>query len=393
MAMRSLAEHLQHRLATRAEDLSHTWLDAIVDRLPEAPRRVFPTRTLLNQMPEVLRRLVRVLDGGPSPATDTFVLQEVERLTELRRRQGYSLAELFSEFEALRHVLVDAFQVEMEAYAGSKDVVEAIDLSRRLFTGIDDLFTIASRCYAELRSDDRSQRAHLLERFANVIDHEMRNRTNFVALEVQLALEHLDAGEIDGAREVLRHAAAALQTVDPDGLGTLVASVLREDEGDDDPRTRGLGTVVGRAVADLDDYARHHGVELELGAEMPDFQVESGRLRLALFCLLAGIIRFSDGAGISRKVTIRGELREAMGRIEIRHDGSGISSTIRDDILGAAQVSSATQESPGFALIVARDAIEQLGGRLLHRLTEDGEPLYAVEIPAPEPELAISARE
>ena len=388
--MSELTRHLGSRLDERAQDLALAWLDVIVEGLSEEPHRVFPTQTLLNRIPEVLKRLARSLSDRSALSQDDFVVGELRKLVELRRLQGYALSEIVTEFDTLARIFFDAIVEELAEHRDA-DALEVIELARSANLRFAEISRVATSCFVELQADDRSDRARLLNAYGRLLSHELRNRANTAGLQIQLALEALQAGDTGSAEQSLRAAKGAVEHVIASGFDSLAATALQRHEAPANSRRQSLRALVGELAGDLDDYARHYGVKIEVLPDFPDLQVEAGRLQLALACLIGGAIRFPGSTDDGRRIEILGRSHAGLARIEIRHDGSGISRELHSAVLGAAQVASVTGESPGVGLVVARDAIEQVGGKLTFEISSGERPTYVIEIPEPTPELEVAA--
>src|SRR4051812_34940900 len=93
----ALETYLGAELHRRSSELTRLWLDRLVARLDVAPRRVFPSSTLLNHMPEVLKAISQYLCSNGEVGTKV-VHDELDKLARLRRDQGYDIDEILAEF-------------------------------------------------------------------------------------------------------------------------------------------------------------------------------------------------------------------------------------------------------------------------------------------------------
>src|SRR5215207_443496 len=97
----SLEIHLGTELHRRSRELTRAWLDRLLERLNVHPRRVFPSETLLNHIPEVLKAISDYLCSGGDLGSERIVRDELTKLARLRREQGYDIDEILAEFEIL----------------------------------------------------------------------------------------------------------------------------------------------------------------------------------------------------------------------------------------------------------------------------------------------------
>lgn len=69
----ALEAHLGGELHRLSAELTRLWLDRLTARLDVHPRRIFPSDTLLNDMPEVLRAVSDYLCSGGDIGAEQFV--------------------------------------------------------------------------------------------------------------------------------------------------------------------------------------------------------------------------------------------------------------------------------------------------------------------------------
>jgi len=112
----ALEAHLGAELHRRSAELTRLWLDRLAERLDVAPRRIFPSSTLLNHMPEVLRAISQYLCSGGDLAAEMHVREELDKLARLRREQGYDIDEILAELEILGQILYDALREEARGF-------------------------------------------------------------------------------------------------------------------------------------------------------------------------------------------------------------------------------------------------------------------------------------
>src|SRR5215470_12354791 len=108
----ALEAHLGTELHRRSAELTALWLSRLIERLDVAPRRIFPSSTLLNHIPDVLRAVSSYLCSGGDLGAEEAVRDELSKLARLRREQGYDIDEILVEFEILGEILYDALREE-----------------------------------------------------------------------------------------------------------------------------------------------------------------------------------------------------------------------------------------------------------------------------------------
>lgn len=370
----ALETHLGTELHRRSSELTRQWLDRLVERLDVHPRRVFPSETLLNHIPEVLKAVSDYLCSGGEIGAQHVVRHEFERLARLRREQGYDIDEILAEFEILGEILYNALREEAQSFGREIPADYAIEVAERLYRALMAITTITAVTFREEGFRDRRERARLLGSFGRDLAHELRNRLH--TAEAALYLLEQDGPGLDGARrdktlKILRHTLQRIKGVADDVHALAIAQGSEETA---QGRRLALRAIVEETVAEVRGLADEKGVRLEAQDTVPDVQVDATRVELALINLIGNAIKYSDLAKEDRWVRVN-VLRDDDGywRISVSDNGVGIAPEMQPRVFEQfVRAHPGVAEGTGLGLAIAREAVEQMGGRIWLE-SEEGE--------------------
>src|SRR5262249_30607022 len=155
---RAVEIHLGTELHRRSIELTRSWLERLRGRLEVEPLRIFPSTTLLNHIPEVLKRISEYMISGGSSISEQAIRDELALLARLRREQGYDLDEIVTEFDILGEILYRALRDEAERYGRDVPADEAIAVAERLSRALIEITGITAATFREEGFTDRPDR-------------------------------------------------------------------------------------------------------------------------------------------------------------------------------------------------------------------------------------------
>lgn len=359
----ALEAHLGGELHRRSAELTRLWLDRLTDRLEVHPRRVFPSDTLLNDMPEVLRAVSDYLCSGGNIGAEQVVRDEMTKLARLRREQGYDIDEILAEFEILGKILYDALREEARKYGRKVRPDYAVEVGERLYRALMAITTITATTFREEGFQDRRERARLLGSFGRDLAHELRNRLSTAETALHLLnQEELDAATRERVLLALRRTVKRIEGVADDVHALAIAQGSEETA---QGRRLSLRALFEETVAELRGMAEERGVRMEAQETVPDVQVDATRVELALINLIGNAVKYSDPAKEDRWVRVSVQRDERWWRISVEDNGVGIPDGMQDRVFEQfVRAHPAVAEGSGLGLAIAREAVEQMGGRI-----------------------------
>jgi signal transduction histidine kinase len=361
----ALDAHLGAELHRRSSELTRIWLDRLLQRLELQPRRVFPSDTLLNHIPEVLKAISDYLCSGGDMDAELHVREELGRLARLRREQGYDVDELLAEFGILGEILYTALKEEAGTIRRKVPAEYAIEVAERLYRALMVITTITATTFREEGFRDRRARAHLLGSFGRDLAHELRNRLAAADASLQILAHDLTAAG-ERSKRALKALSGALHRIKGVADDVHALAIAQASEESAQGRRLGLRTLLDETVEELAGLAEERRVRLEIEEPVPELQVDAARVELVLVNLLGNAIKYSDETKEDRWVRISVQRHEpSQWRIGIADNGVGIPDRMQGLVFEQfVRAHPEVADGTGLGLAIARAAIDQLQGSI-----------------------------
>lgn len=362
----ALEAHLGAELHRRSAELTRQWLDQLAGRLADVhPRRIFPSETLLNHIPEVLKAVSDYLCSGGSLAARDAVSLELGKLAKLRREQGYDIDEILAEFEILGQILYDALREEARSFGRKVPADYAIEVAERLYHALMSITSITATTFREEGFRDRRERARLLGSFGRELAHELRNRLG--AAESALYLLSQDGKDPELREKVLRILQNTLQRIKGVADDVHALAIAQGSEESAQGRRLSLRALLEETLSETRGMAEEKGIRIEAQETVPDVQVDATRVELALINLIGNAVKYSDTSKEDRWVRINVQREDDGGfwRISVADNGIGIPKAMQQAVFEQfVRAHPDIADGTGLGLAIAREAVEQMGGRI-----------------------------
>ncbi|HZF10573.1 MAG TPA: sensor histidine kinase [Thermoanaerobaculia bacterium] len=360
---RALETYLGTGLYRRSTELTQAWLDQLKARLAVHPNRIFPSEALLNHIPEVLKRISDYLLSGGGVIAENAVKEELTKLARLRREQGYDIDEILDELEILGSILYGALREEAAEFGLAIEPEYAIEVAERLYRALMAITYVTATTFREEGFKDRRERARLLGSFGRTLAHEMRNSLGAGEAALEM-LSQEDAPEAlrEKAMKVLQNTLRRLEGLSEDVLALAIAQGSEESA---QGRRLSLAKLVEDAALGLETVALERQVHIVVEETIPDVQVDATRTELVLINLVGNAIKYCK-AGAESWVRIRaGRDGDGYWRIEVKDNGLGIPAEMQPRVFDEfVRAHPEVSEGTGLGLSIAREAVEQMGGRI-----------------------------
>lgn len=359
----ALESHLGTELHRRSAELTRLWLDRLTARLEVHPRRIFPSDTLLNDMPEVLRAISEYLSSGGEIGAEQLVREEMEKLARLRREQGYDIDEILAEFQILGQILYDTLREEARRHGRKVPPDHAIEVAERLYRALMSITSITTGTFREEGFRDRRERARLLGSFGRDLAHELRNRLHTAEAALHLLnQEGIEAAAKERVLHTLRKTLDRIKGVADDVHALAIAQGSEETA---QGRRLSLRELVEETVSELRSIADEKGVRIECQETIPDVQVDATRVELVLINLIGNAVKYCDAAKDDRWVRLSVQREDRFWRISVTDNGVGIPDEMHARVFDQfVRAHPNVAEGTGLGLAIAREAVEQMGGRI-----------------------------
>jgi len=305
-----------------------------------------------------------------SDDVNDFIVTEVTRLSGLRRSQGFDLAEVLLEYNQLRDMLFEVVKDACADYTRPVRPHEALDVALTLERAVSTIASATASLYASEFETAIDQRQRMFMDFGQALMHELRNRLNSVALNLQVLKEQsadqANTDLIDRVARNMSYLETAMNDIFLAIQGSLKGSPMRS-----------LGDLIREAAAITSDYAATHGVTIMLPDALPTFAVDGARVELILMNLLTNAVKYRQGDDSERwvRIDVFPHDKPALWRVDVSDNCIGVPPGAEERIFHRHIRMSDDEsiEGDGLGLSLAKDAIEQLGGEIwVHSRAEGG---------------------
>ena len=367
-----LAGALAAQIRESRVELTHRWLERISARVELDPNRIFPTDELLNHVPLLMDRIADYLEDPTDEITaDAPVAGKAIELGELRWQQGFDAHEILKEYELLGGVLFAFLVRSVDDIHEPCPHSELLACAHRLFRAVSVIQQVTTMQYLRLAAERVSEREQRLRGFNRMVTHELKNRIASVLGAGQLLA---DPEIVSDDRQRARFAQMVVQNAE--GMQGVLENLLelsRMDPGARRQRNVLLPRVAAEVCRQLREMAAASGVKVRI-RELPEVEVNSAALELALTNYVSNAIKYSDAEADERWVEVVGRVEEAEADggaprvvIEVTDNGLGVPEDKREQLFTRffrAHGDTVTGvEGTGLGLSIVRETVEGMGGR------------------------------
>ncbi len=360
------------RLAEQAESLCREWLDRLLALLPEEAHEIFPTETLLDHVPLVIRGLARDVSEPITEgvAISSAITEKARELGDLRFSQRASVHQILREYailaELLSKFLVDSLE---EAPGEAPTTREALHISERLNDGIRILMQASVDSFSERYTETIERQRAQLESFNRMITHEIRNPLNSLELGVDLLTEeNMSPSGVEKVAGLLHRSVDRITHL----LRNLEALVTVDEDPDGPTRQElELSGIANDVVDQLSDMIDARDVEVRIDGSLPRIVSDPHRVEMILLNLIANGIKYSDRGKEKRWVTVEHlatDTAETELTIQVRDNGIGIPTDQQEAVFGRFFRAHKDRDSElgvrgsGLGLSIVADCVSALDG-------------------------------
>lgn len=375
--------HLGAWLEERTEELTHRWVNTLAEQLDgEEPEDILPSDDLLNHIPEILDRVAACLADPGESMIEALLVDDLYRLAELRRRQGFGIQELLREYQILGDLIQAEAVQAAEEYSGPLDATEVVDAMGKLYRALHLMDQLTARSFRAFEQRYQQEKSDLLQAYGEMLSHELGNRLGAAETAMRLIRSgmKLDDEQRDRLEQlVLEGIQRGLETVKD--VRTLADPVeLTEAEG-----TILLPLLTKEAVRQSKVPASRSEVSLELEGEVPTVRVPGAPVRLILSNLVGNALKYHRTDGPDRWVRVRTELDDDDDLVlSVEDNGPGIPAEERARVFEHHYRGEVRSEGSGLGLSIVEEAVQKLGGEIRVEEGSEGGALFTARIPVPD---------
>lgn len=380
---RSLADHLADEIREQADTLVETWIDWIVRRGSVRPARMLPRDAIRDHIPSVIRGIAEAL-RVPTEAVTAEVRNALRTHARLRHDQGYDIEELLEEYRGLDAIVRERIMAALERYSGELEPMEVGRLFCRLSDGMSTMARITVAVYRETEVAHRRELHEQLEDYVRTITHELKQPINAITAGAGMLDEDGVVSRPDQRRryvDVIRRGIdRAMDLIEDIRTLALVEGAEQDEE------WRPASSSVALVLEQFEDQARKRDVRLEVARPLPEVDVDSTRLEIALVNLVSNAIKYSDPEKDDRWVRIEMEQVASDGpqRWEVRvvDNGLGIPEAVQPQVFERHfRAHPRVGQGTGLGLAISRRVMEQGGGRMWFESEEGVGSTFHVVLP------------
>jgi signal transduction histidine kinase len=384
------------QVQARCNEIVAQWVDVLSSRLGIRPRRVLPTESLLDHVPQVIEKISMHLREGTEPIeVKEVVTSELAALARLRRKQGYDIGEILREFEILGRILDDVVTECVGLYPGDAPPRDVALTAGWLHRSLQVMGTVTAAIYREEELKDRLEAARILRDFADTLMHQLKSPLGAAEGAALLLLNDEISAEpqerIRFAAIVERNLKRARAVIDD-----VRALALAESSFAGIGRSEPMAEVVQAAMEEVKPLADRIGVGMEVRGEVPDVMVDASRVEVILLNLLGNAVKYADPEKPRRwvRVTVGPLQGDDVRWVSVEDNGLGIPPEQHERVFQRFfRAHPAAAEGTGLGLSIVREAAEQIGGRVEFDSAPGEGSVFRFSVPRPEEEVRDTVTE
>lgn len=368
------------RFHDEAEALSHRWIESLSNRLGVSPSRLLPSDALIDHIPEIVRGIgdfVRI----PVEGVKADVVGRLRLLAQLRREQGYDIAELLVEFEDLSKLVSEFFIDAVDAYPGELTPHEVGTVSARIREGLAGITSVTVGTFRQEEQEQQRELAARMSEFADSLAHEMKTPLNAASLAMEMMDERVPEDDRVEFRELVKR--NLRRTTDL--LSDLRLLALSEGAQAEE-RWVSITQALKDVLHATEELARDRDVQMRISEDLPDIDVDAARVEIALVNLVSNGIKYSDPDKEHRWVRISmsrppGEIIGDGWRISVEDNGLGIPDGFKNKVFQRHfRAHPKAAQGTGLGLAITQNVVVQNGGRITFESTEGEGTVFHVDI-------------
>jgi signal transduction histidine kinase len=377
---------IARRMHAEHEALAARWFQRLVDLLPVDARHVFPSNSLLDHVPALIRDISGSLRPGEDGAiaANTNILDKARELGALRHQQRASLHQILREYQLLGGVLVQFVLQEVEQLTIHPPAPACVFVVSRIHHAVDVLSQTTVEAFVSLYTQTISDQTERLQQFTRMATHEWRQPLGAVQFGVSVLRQAGVGDRATRTLDVIERNVAHL--VD---MTRKLEAVARLHASADTvvTQTLPLSTIAREAARQLRDMSELRGVDIRIAEATPEISVDVGRLELTLLNLFSNSIKYADPAKPERFVELSASTDAVVCRIVVRDNGIGIPQHALGSIFQRFTRAHTTVDSPiaidgvGLGLSIVDDCVRAMGGRIEVESLEGAGTTFVVVLP------------
>ena len=322
-------------------------------------------------------------------AANTAVMTKASELGLLRFDQRASVHQVLREYQILSEILEAFFMREAVALGAAANIMATVLVLNRAQQAVRVLQQKTVDAFITRYTETIARQTAQLRNFSRLVSHEIRQPLGVLQVLARMLPIREPDSEIARLGETLER--NVIRLADVAGKLERLSRLTRRPDNTPSEQSVDLSALVHDVAGQLSDMASSRDVTFEIGASLPSFAADAGRVELVVINLLANAVKYSDPSKPSRVVRVEHDTSVAHPRVLIRDNGIGIPRsqldaifeqfvrvhTHLDDELGA--------QGMGLGLSIVRESMEAMGGIVGVESAEGQGTTFTLEWPAAVP--------
>ena len=386
---RSTLQHLAQRLRDESATLARRWLDLVQGLIAIDRADIFPSRELLDHIPDVIAEIAAHLESPLSASIENSepALARAAELGKLRHIQHASVHQLLREYRMLAELLEEFIEIEIGKLPSpdGRTVAQAL---RRVNEAVRVLQQHTIDTFVANYTQTLERQTTQLRQFSRLVSHEIRQPLAVLQVLARALPVDGPAGESVRMLDILDR--SVLRLADVTGKLERLARITTATDLAPSERRVDLTEIAHEAAAQLATAATERDVQIRVHPNLPILRLDPARAELVFVNLIANAIKFSDPSKRVRYVEIyRGG--DVHPSVIVRDNGVGMAparlqTIFREFVRAHSQRDDEVRGwGLGLGLSIVRECMDHASGSVRVDSLEGRGTTFKLTWPAPTP--------
>jgi signal transduction histidine kinase len=375
--MADIQDRFDRRIAGRmraaSQVLAKRWLERLDDILTVDRDRIFPTKDLLDHVPQLIEEIAAYIDAPEVEelAANSAVVAKARELGLLRYAQQASVHQLLREYSVLGGILETFVSEEAIPVGSDTSPREVLAVASRISHGLRVLQQTTIDTFIAQYTDRIAAQHARLESFNRLVSHELRQPLGTLQFSIRTLGTPIAAEAVKRERLVEVAAANVQRLIDLTRRLEQIARLQHREEDDPDRQEVDLSALAREVARQLREMAEKRDVEIRIAEDLPVIVTDVARVELVLMNLISNAIKYSDASKAERHVDIFLSGGTDDGHtICVRDNGVGVPAgdvpRIFESFFRASPEKDAQLgiRGSGLGLAIVAECVEAIGGRI-----------------------------
>lgn len=364
-------QHVSNCLQASSQTIADEWLTRLKPVVQEELWDIFPTEQYLDHIPSMIEEIASLLtvqDENVS-LSNSVISRKALQLGGLRHQQKATVSQLLREYDILAIMLDDFVRQASKSFEGIASIDDAISVTGSLNNIVRYILQCTVDAFTEKYMATIQEQTEKLLSFNNFLGHELRAPLQSALLNTELIMEARGLTDPD-TKELLK-IKIAIQTASSliENIEELIQSSAVTNNDSPAVQYLALDGMIADLRAQFLDTLKARKIELRCSENMPELEIETGKLRLVLMNLISNSIKYSDTHKPERIIEVScQDGREEGVVISVWDNGIGIPEKMLEDVkslrVRAHRELDDVNEvgGEGIGLFLVAEAVKDLGG-------------------------------